>query len=380
MIELIVDQTGYPQETITSDLQLLDDLNLDSIKAGELVASAAQQAGVSGELDPSTLANATIKEVAETIESLIDDFAVVTESNTVGAEIETVITPSIDMVQLLLTLVEEQTGFPQNTLSPDLKLLDDLNLDSIKAGELVADAAQKVGVSGELDPSALANATIAEIAQVLKDASATNVPVVTKSQPKAIQLKTQPKKQSQEEESWVRNFKVEYIAREKTTSVDANWSVARVLIVCDRSDSSFVSSLKAELEKQKAGVTLVGYEELDKLDGYSHYIAFLPEIAQDDSTLSLESMTSRLKSIATAPKNTSITYVQFGGGRFGTVGSNIHPEVCNAAAFARSVHLERNDLKVRVVDLDNRIDADKASELILQEIPSEESIITADTT
>lgn len=370
LIKLIVEQTGYPQETVTRDLQLLDDLNLDSIKAGELVANAAQQAGVSGELDPSTLANATIKEVAEAIESLMENTTITVETSKTTATLSTTATAKIDIAQLLLNLVEAQTGFPQDTLSPELRLLDDLNLDSIKAGELVANAAQQVGVSGELDPSTLANATITEIAQVLEQALPVNTPTVVQPQPKAIQPKTQ------EEASWVRNFKIEYIAREKVNSVDANWALAKVLVVCDRPDSFFVTSLATELQEQQAEVTVINYQELGKIDGYTHYFAFLPEVAPDDSHLSLESMTARLKSIATAPKNTLVTYIQFGGGRFGTVGNNIHPEICNAAAFARSVHLERNDLKVRVIDLDSQIEPGKAAELILQEVPGEETIVT----
>lgn len=376
LINLIVEQTGYPKETVTSDLKLLDDLNLDSIKAGELVANAAQQAGVSGELDPSTLANATIKEVAEAIQSLMGDTTIGVETDTTTSLVTTTSTPKIHIAQLLLDLVEEQTGFPQDTLSPELRLLDDLNLDSIKAGELVANAAQQLGVSGELDPSTLANATVDEIAQVLEEAMVGNLPTVAQPQPKAIRPKIKPKNQPKEEVSWVRNFKVEYIASEKATSVDTDWTIARVLVVCDRPGSFFVTSLGNELKEQQAEVSVVNYQELEELDGYSHYIAFLPEVADDDSALSLESMTTRLKSIATAPKDAFVTYVQFGGGRFGTVGSNIHPEVCNAAAFARSVHLERNDLKVRVIDLDIHIEPDKATELILQEIPGEESIVT----
>lgn len=112
------------------------------------------------------------------------------------------------------------------------------------------------------------------------------------------------------------------------------------------------------------------------LAGYSHYIAFLPETAREEASLSLDSMTMRLKSIATAPKNSTITYVQFGGGCFGTKEENIHPELCNAAAFARSVHLERSDLKVRVIDLDAYIAPAKATELILKEIPGKATIVT----
>jgi len=370
LINLIVEQTGYPKETISGQLRLLDDLNLDSIKAGELVATAAQQVGVSGELDPSQFANATIAEIAETIESL-------TSTET---KIDSDITSSkakIDIVQLLLDLIELNTGFPQDTLSAELRLLDDLNLDSIKAGELVATAAQQVGVSGELDPSQFANATIAEIAKTLQEALDSSQPQLTARQTKPKTIKSITTAPIPEEASWVRNFKVDYIAQEKTNSVLENWSLAKVLIVCDRVDSSFVTNLAAELKKQKAKVNIFTYQDLEQdLAGYTHYFAFLPEAVSNESSLSLNLMTTRLRSIATAPKDSHVVYLQFGGGFFGTKGQDIHPGVCNAAAFARCLHLERNDLKVKVIDLDVQIEPGKATELILQELPGQELITT----
>ncbi|MCI5167416.1 MAG: polyketide synthase, partial [Candidatus Electrothrix sp. GM3_4] len=59
-------------------------------------------------------------------------------------EIETEEKNSAD---LLFALIEERTGFPPESLSMDLRLLDDLNLDSIKASELIAEAANRAGVA-----------------------------------------------------------------------------------------------------------------------------------------------------------------------------------------------------------------------------------------
>ncbi|BAZ44876.1 beta ketoacyl-acyl carrier protein synthase [Chondrocystis sp. NIES-4102] len=360
LINLIVEQTGYPKDTISGELRLLDDLNLDSIKAGELIATAAQKLGVAGKLEPSSLANATIKEITKAIASELVDPKVEVNSNSPAA---------IDVTQLLLDLVATQTGFPLASLDADLKLLDDLNLDSIKAGELVATAAQKLGVGGQVEPASLANATIKEIAQVLE---LLNLPNNKKDQPL-----NKPVVIAESTTNWVRNFKLEYINQAKNNVEVENWSIAKVLIVCQSPNNSLVSSLKTQLQEQQAQVLVVTYQDLKgELTGYTHYFAFLPEVAEDDSNLSLESMTTRLKSIATAPKNSCITYIQFGGGKFGTNAQNIHPEVCNAAAFARSVHLERNDLKVRVIDLDPQIKPDQASQLILQEIPGTETIVT----
>jgi acyl carrier protein len=74
-------------------------------------------------------------------------------------------TNEMPVSDLLLRLVEKHTGFPQDSLNMDMRLLDDLNLDSIKAAEFVAEAAKSIRVEGQLDLSTFANATLAEIAE-----------------------------------------------------------------------------------------------------------------------------------------------------------------------------------------------------------------------
>ena len=68
-----------------------------------------------------------------------------------------------DLETLLYSLVAEITGFAQDSLDLDMRLLDDLNLDSIKAGELVAKAMVATGLEGQLEPMDFANASLAHI-------------------------------------------------------------------------------------------------------------------------------------------------------------------------------------------------------------------------
>lgn len=118
---------------------------------------------------------------------------------------------------ILVDLVVQQTGYPQESISLELKLLDDLNLDSIKAGELVAAAAKKCGVSGQLDPSALANASLKEVAEIIRSTMPpeevkvrTPVPVITNNNYQETALD-----RPQANDNWVRNFAVEYVTRGK---------------------------------------------------------------------------------------------------------------------------------------------------------------------
>ncbi|MFM7792151.1 MAG: phosphopantetheine-binding protein, partial [Microcystis panniformis] len=148
---------------------------------------------------------------------------------------------SLDVTQKLLELVEEMTGFPKDTLSLDLRLLDDLNLDSIKAAELIATAVKQVGATGKLDPSALANGTLADVIAALEKVSnQLSVKTATSEKtpiPQASQNNSPPFV------NWVRNYAIEYVPQPLTPSTIAtDWSQAQVLIVSDVLDLGNLSN------------------------------------------------------------------------------------------------------------------------------------------
>ncbi len=64
---------------------------------------------------------------------------------------------------LAIDWIAERTGFERDFVSPDKRLRDDLNLDSIKAGELVLTLSRALGAQAPLDPGVFANATIRQL-------------------------------------------------------------------------------------------------------------------------------------------------------------------------------------------------------------------------
>jgi acyl carrier protein len=113
---------------------------------------------------------------------------------------------------LLLDLAAQRTGFARETISPEARLLDDLNLDSIKAAELVAGAAKQVGAAGKLDPSKLANATLAEVAAAIRAVAGT-APVTPAPAPHTEGKVPPPLRIAADEgPTWVRDFAIEFIA------------------------------------------------------------------------------------------------------------------------------------------------------------------------
>lgn len=385
LVDLVVKQTGFPRESITLQLRLLDDLNLDSIKGGELVAGTAKECGVAGKVDPSTLANASLQEIVEAVRHAMPSVnqtqvtpVISPQPIVIESKQESKLVTSIP--NLLLEMVVQRTGFPQETLSMNLHLLDDLNLDSIKTAEFVAEAAKRLGVEGLLDPSNFANATLAEIAAVLQQLIEKQKPSI-KSQPVQSSLKVSTTTAlASESIPWVRDFIVEYVPEEtpvlpassqednwETTNmfeVD-NWSNTNILIMSEVEEADFVEILQQELLDQGARVQAVTFEEAGDRSlihsiEFTHFIAVLPRLPKGEMTpeARLRRAMQRVRAAATPPsaaqaqrQYTTVAYIQFGGGCFGRLAEVTDIEQSCSMGFAASLHLERSDLKVRVIDV-----------------------------
>lgn len=409
LVDLVVKQTGFPRESITLQLRLLDDLNLDSIKGGELVASTAKKCGVAGQVDPSTLANASLKEIVEAVDHAMKSMNQTQATPVIAPQPVAMESPQesklgASIPNMLLQMVVQRTGFPQETLSMNLHLLDDLNLDSIKTAEFVAEAAKRVGVEGLLDPSNFANATLAEIATVLQKLIEQQKPSI---QPQPIQQSVKVSTTTlpiSESIPWVRDFIVEYVPEEtpvlpassqednwETTNmfeVD-NWSTSNILIMSEVEEADFVETLQQELLSQGARVQAVTFAEVGDRSlihsiEFTHFIAVLPRSSKGEMTpeARLQRAMQRVRAAATPPaaaqaqrQYTTVAYIQFGGGYFGRLAKVTDIEESCSMGFAASLHLERSDLKVRVIDVPVSVTPSLLTGRIVEELSRPEAFV-----
>jgi enediyne polyketide synthase len=84
------------------------------------------------------------------------------------------ITPSSDQaaptpLESLRQLVAQRTELPLAAIADDHRFLRDLHLNSITVGQLVSQAAQHLGLQAPADPTAFADASLAEVAAALTD-------------------------------------------------------------------------------------------------------------------------------------------------------------------------------------------------------------------
>ncbi len=73
------------------------------------------------------------------------------------------------MIDYAIEWISQRTGFPRSAIQPEMKLRDDLNLDSIKVGELVYNVSRKLKKQVPADPSGYANAQLATLINVIQN-------------------------------------------------------------------------------------------------------------------------------------------------------------------------------------------------------------------
>lgn len=382
--DLVAEKTGFPGESITMTSRLLDDLNLDSIKAGELIANVAKTYNVTGKIDPSGLANATLEEIAGAIYQFVENDEQSNSQERAGEAVKETSEVDTDKIQnTIIRMIADRTGYPANSITTDSRLLDDLNLDSIKAGELIAAAAKEAGIAGKLDPSVLANAKISEIALEIKKYSFSSTANESKENLKTAAVANLTLVDNDIESNWVRNYVVKYV-HESINSRDLynEFNASKVLILSETYENKWVTSIKSQLSELGARVTISDFQSdvnnlLENPD-YTHLITILPSHVQTDNVNEIQRFKRIIgklqKSASIIAENNipNLAFIQFGNGRFGTGAYPSDPEVCCTSGFARSISLDRPNLKIRVIDLDPAIDHIFSADKIINELSGNE--------
>lgn len=348
----IAQQTGFSAETLHGGLRLLDDLNLDSIKAGELIARMAAQVGRPGSIDPAPLLNATLAELAEALGASEGTGAAVKPAE----EAREPITPYASLVRR----VAERTGFEPGSLQPGLRMLDDLNLDSIKVAELVAQTAQEFGVAQKLDPVALANATLEEIGARIAAAATGSGRAATPSEVAGDSAA------GSDSPSWVRDFSLLW-AEEEVPANHASLEGRRVLLICSPTEGQAMSH---ELEGRGAAVATCDFgaaAERAASGEFSDCVVLLKRagLEQDHEVAAALAHTAAIPTpVREEAALQSLTYVLDG-------------PLPGVRGFAASLHLERPGLKVRVLEFAPGMAAARRCAVLADELSSPKAFVSA---
>ncbi|MFF7209890.1 beta-ketoacyl synthase N-terminal-like domain-containing protein, partial [Streptomyces sp. NPDC008238] len=129
LLEVVAEKTGYPAEMLEPGMDLETDLGIDSIKRVQIMGALQERFPVSGDIDPERLGELrTLDDIAGFLGgvSVPAPAPVVAESVEVPAPAPAVPAVSGAVLDALLEVVAEKTGYPAEMLEPGMDLEADL--------------------------------------------------------------------------------------------------------------------------------------------------------------------------------------------------------------------------------------------------------------
>ncbi len=153
LIQVVSDKTGYPVEMLELDMQLDDDLGIDSIKRVEILSALQDRLPEAPAVKPEHLGSLrTLRQIAEFLTPQRGSQPAAIQRSTVelhpgrngddhapaATTTGTALIPAAAVADVLIQVVSEKTGYPVEMLELDMQLDDDLGIDSIKRVEILS--------------------------------------------------------------------------------------------------------------------------------------------------------------------------------------------------------------------------------------------------
>jgi acyl transferase domain-containing protein/acyl carrier protein/NADP-dependent 3-hydroxy acid dehydrogenase YdfG len=182
LISVVAERTGYPEEMLEPGMELEADLGIDSIKRVEILAAVQDRDPGSLDADAAALAGLrTLGEIIAYLERLREDAPAGSPTAAglpgpprTGHDAEPLdVGPAAgsasDLYRIVIAVVAERTGYPEEMLEPAMDLEADLGIDSIKRVEVLSGVQERAPAALGANPAALAGLrTLGEIASYLE--------------------------------------------------------------------------------------------------------------------------------------------------------------------------------------------------------------------
>ena len=357
VFEMLAAKTGFPKEGLKPEMRLLNDLNLDSIKAGSILAQLIKKYNLQGKVEAAAHANASIAEIIEKVK----EFAPIDSGITSSSITKT------DINNFVFSLIEEKTGFPQRNLKPEFKLLDDLNLDSIKANAFIAAVSKKYGLLGKFEPARFVNSSLTTIIDEIDVLLNTNATEVDNT---AVTQIAEP----------VYSYSVELIPealvidQKKITNY---WANKKVGLIYTNSNINIALSIQ-QLDNKDVTFELIDVKDLSTRGANFSFLFVLMPI--NDSPEKYEETINLLSAVSQIQNETlsAVGFIQYGDGFFGRNNStrDLKKSSFSVSAFVGSLHLERPNITYRVIEVDPVIKTDAILSVLFSEFISNDKYVT----
>jgi acyl carrier protein len=356
MMSIVAEKTGYPQDMLGAHMELEADLGIDSIKRVEILSAMRERAPNLPEVKPTELA--TLRTLGQIVDHMRAAggaaFAVVP---TTAAAASTAAGPaapaapaasSLDLEALMMSIVADKTGYPQDMLGVHMELEADLGIDSIKRVEILSAMRERAPNLPEVKPTELA--TLRTLGQIIEHMRAAGAPAPANTAAATVTTATTAAATSQ---ASVERFAVREVPASSVGMALSGILGARRLVVTD-DGTGVATALVESLARHGVNANVVATVPVD-----ADAVIFLGGLRTvktvDDAVAVNREAFHASRTVATrmsAEGGTFVT-VQDTGGDFGLSGRDAtRAYLGGVSALARTAALEWPQAAVKAIDLE----------------------------
>jgi enediyne polyketide synthase len=168
----------------------------------------------------------------------------------------------ISIMDYAIEWISNRTGYPKSSILPEMKLRDDLNLDSIKVGELVVNICQKLNKETPADPAVFSNSSLIFLIDTVQGEFSSDedggISVKSIDQLNSLNFAVN------NIEDWIRNFQIEEInspiENEKLLHLPHYGS----LLIIGDDQAKEVLEMEARFSKKGIKTNILNFDEAEK--------------------------------------------------------------------------------------------------------------------
>ncbi|MFZ4539124.1 SDR family oxidoreductase [Propionivibrio sp.] len=355
MMTIVAEKTGYPKEMLGAHMELEADLGIDSIKRVEILSAMRERAPNLPEVKPAELATLrTLGQIVDHMRAAGGAAFAALPPLQVGARRAVPVrdearpmppSPVLDLEALMMSIVAEKTGYPQEMLGVHMELEADLGIDSIKRVEILSAMRERAPNLPEVKPSELA--TLRTLGQIIEHMRAAGQPATAVATVAAATAATATPQTS------VERFAVREVPASPVGMALSGILGAQRLVVTD-DGAGVAAALVASLAKHgvKASVVATVPADADAVV----FLGGLRAVNSVDEAVAVNReafRASRTVAARMTSEGGAFVTVQDTGGDFGLSGSDATRAFLGGiSALARTAALEWPKAAVKAIDLE----------------------------
>ncbi|MGK2944899.1 MAG: SDR family NAD(P)-dependent oxidoreductase, partial [Desulfuromonadales bacterium] len=178
LLAVIAEKTGYPQEMLELEMTLDTDLGIDSIKRVEILSALQERLPEAPSVKPEDLG--VLQTLVQIVEYLAAGIPAVSDLAPLAATGPAAIDSS-RVASVLLEVIAEKTGYPQEMLELEMALDTDLGIDSIKRVEILSALQEKLPEAPAVKPEDLG--VLQTLGQIVNYLAASGVKSISPATP-----------------------------------------------------------------------------------------------------------------------------------------------------------------------------------------------------